>query len=180
MAPLPQNGTPRLRCHYEGPFGQHVMLFRGPNGGTTTDLAISARVVIFQMTDLQYNDTQWGSAEAADEGSDLFFPVSGWTPLTSVSGANPGANNGIARFLEFGGRSSGGRRAKFYLFEVAQQEDADYKVPYGSVTPIDQVIDAFNDEDTELAAIDGNLIVAYPYANIGDNDYWVHKARRGS
>jgi len=180
MAASPLDSSLRLRCHYEGPFGLHVMLFRGVTSATITSLVAGARAVITEMLDLQYDTTHWDSAEVANVGSNIFNFVSGWTPLISASGVTPGANNGIARFVNFGMRSLDGKRAKWYLYEVAQQEEPDYRVQSVSVAAFQNVIDELNDPANGIATILGEHGAAYQYANIGDNDYWVHKARRGA
>src|SRR4029453_12185032 len=171
MAALPLNTTARLKCPSSGPFGTHTMIFRAPDGESHAGLVEDARNVISAMANCQFDGTVWGTAEYSVSGSDLFFPESDWEPIESESGINPGANSGPSTFLEFGGRSAGGRRVKFYLFETFFQEDEDMKYEAGDSALVDEVITQLGRPESEICAIDGLVTTYYTYANIGQNDY---------
>ena len=156
------------------------MLFRGISGSSQGAIVSAARSVITAMVDMQYDGTSWGSAEFAAQGSNVFLPVAGWTPIVSTSGVDPGTNNGVAKFLEFGMRDTFGIRAKWYLYETPVQEELDYRVDGGVSTEVDAIITAFQTTAVYIGTITGVHGTMYTYANIGENDYWVHKARRGA
>ena len=178
MAPLPSNTTDRLKCHYTGPLGSHDALFRAPEGESTAGLIEDARTAITAIVEAQYDGTAWDGAEFSAAGSDLFFPVPDWDPIISDTGVNPGANSGAARFIQFGGRSSGGRRVKLYIYETTADNTGDYRFAPGESASVDAIIAALGGESSELCAIDGLTTTWYTYANVGENDHAVHKARR--
>ena len=178
MAPLPVNGTDRLKCTYSGPFGTHTMVFRAPDGETHAGLLADVQALVPFLAACQYDGTVWGTAEYSASGSDIFLPEVDWIAITSDSGVNPAGTNGPSAFLEFGGRSAGGRRVKFYLFETFFSPNDKMKIEQGQSTLVDDVVGQLNDDGSEICAIDGLVTTYYTYANVGQNDYITHRARR--
>lgn len=178
MAPLPVNGTDRLKVTYSGPFGTHTMMFRAPDGETHAGLVEDVQALVPLMAAAQYDGTIWGTAEYSVSGSDIFLPESDWVAVTSDSGINPSGISAPSAFLEFGGRSAGGRRVKFYLFETFFAPSEDMKVDGGESVIVDTIIGQLNDDGSEICAIDGLVTTYYSYANLGQNDYLTHRARR--
>jgi len=135
--------------------------------------------VITALAALQYDNTTWDTAEYAAAGSAVSNPVT-WTPINSPGSLTPGADQGPSTFIQFGGRSSTGKRAKFYLFETFFQASATMRVLYGAVSIVDDVIDALvaaSLTGEPLCVVDMSTIVPYQYANLGQNDYLTHQAR---
>ena len=75
MAPVPPNTAKRIRAHYVGPFGTHSMLFHATTGLADADFIGDVVDALDQMVNCQYNGTTWDTAEIAQPGSALFFPI---------------------------------------------------------------------------------------------------------
>ena len=179
MAPTDPNTAPRMRVKYTGPFGTHVQLLHGNLGTTAADLAGDIADYIDQVVAVQFNDVVWDTAEFADEGSPLFFPYGAWTPINGTSGENPGPGNGPSAFIQFGGRdSSSGTRVKLYVFETFVLPNDAMRIPSADSPQVAGVIDELNSVDNNIANIAGRTPIWYQYANLGENDYLTHKARR--
>jgi hypothetical protein len=179
MAAVDPTTTVRVRAHYSGPLGNHTMLFHGQGGSPAADVIANVREVISLMTVLQYQDTVWDTAEVAEAGVNLFFPVVGWVAIVTTSTNDPDANSDPAKFLEFGGRdNSSGTRKKLYLFETYATTKSDMRWNAGEAAPIDDVIDALTAAPDCGANVAGRTVIWYTYANVGSNDYLVHRARR--
>jgi hypothetical protein len=178
MAALPSNTTDRLRLHYNGPKGTHTMMLRAPDGETEAGLVEDAQNLVTLMVLAQFQGTVWDTADYAPAGSDVFLPEAGWTPITSASGINPSAGQAPSTFVEFGGRSAGGRRVKLYLFETFFQYTDDMRYQSGESAILDDIVDQLNDAGSEICAIDGLATTWYSYVNVGQNDYITHRARR--
>jgi hypothetical protein len=178
MAALPLNTTARLKVQYTGPYGSHTMVFRAPEGESEGGLVDDAHALAVLMAECQYDNVVWGPAEFAEAGSDLFFPEAGWVTVNGESGIAPGTSDAPSTFLNFGGRSAGGRRVKLYLFETFFDETADMKYDAGESALLDAVVAQLNDPLSEICAIDGLVTTWYTYVNVGQNDYITHRARR--
>jgi hypothetical protein len=169
----------RLKVHYTGPFGEHTMLFHGVDGVSQADLVTSVRNVLTVMVGLTWNTTSFDRAEQAIAGSNLFFAVPAWTPITRTSATNPAATDSPSHFAQFGGRSNfDGRRVKYYLFEDAMRDNEDMRFTYADNADVADVVDALAAEEDVIGTITGSQYVPYQYANVGQNDYLTHKARR--
>lgn len=177
MAPVNPNTALRLKAHYSGPLGTHTMLFHGLPGTTPVVMADAVRAIIQDLTTLQWNGTSWDSAQVAAAGSNFFFPIS-WTPITVASVLNPQANDTVGEYLEFGGRSTTGRRTKIYLFEQVLGITPDMRYSTTENEGVNDIIAALNSNEA-IGAIDGTAVTWYGYANYGINDYWQKRARRG-
>lgn len=177
MAPLADNLTLRLKVKYTGPFNAHDMLFRAPAVVTVAGLVSAAQLLIAKFIETQWTGTTWTDPQVSAVGSNLFFPVAGWTPITAGGAINPSASSSPGKFLEFGGRSSGGRRVKYYLFETFFGDIQDMRYNRGDATETDDILDALQSGSNFCTALDGLATTYYDYANVKDNDFLTHKAR---
>lgn len=180
MPVVPKNTALRLKVHYSGPFGRHTMLFHGQTGTPLATLVASVDNIIGLMKDACWDGVTFDSAEYSNPGSDFFTPYAGWVAKTASNGIAPNALTSPSIFLQFGGRSTAtGVRAKWYLFEVRESTNPKMRYPLGTNGRVDGIIAALDNEAGVIAAVDGSEVVAYHYANIGENDFLTHKARRG-
>ena len=178
MAPTPRDTTDRLKVAYTGPWGSHTMTFHAQAGADIGDFVQGVRNVLADMTAFMWNGASFEGAELAAAGSSLFFPVLGWTPITSTSGLNPAAgSDGPGLFVQFGGRGSDGVRVKLYLFETAVRPNDDMRIQASASANIEAVIDALQTSTNLIGSISGASPVWAEYANIGFNDYLVAQAR---
>src|SRR3569623_185473 len=179
MAPINPTTTMRIRAHYVGPLGSHTMLFHAQDGIDRAEFIGDVQDAIDQMVARQYGTTSWNTAEFADAGESLFFPMDEWTPIASASGISPGTGSPPSAFLQFGGRTTGfGVRVKLYLFETYLAPTQNMRYTAGEAAVVDSVITELRSVDNNIGAINGGAVVWYTYANTGQNDYLTHKARR--
>jgi len=179
MAPVPPLTTNRYKVTYTGPFGTHTMLFHGISTSTQSELRGDVTEVVNDLSGMTWNGTSFFKAEYALAGSPLFFNDPDWTAVTRTSATNPTATDAPSHFVEFGGRTLiGGVRVKLYLFESTLRDNADMRYSVADDADVAAIVDTLNDESTSIAAINGNRATWYNYANVGQNDYLTHKARR--
>jgi hypothetical protein len=129
------------------------------------------------MVALLWTDSEFTGADLAAAGSTIFLPVS-WDVITQEGGSAPDVNSSPSAFLNWGGRDSNGRRVKLYLFEVSAPPRQDMRFNDGESALVDAVTDALNGEGSTIATISGLSPIWYTYANVGQNDFLTHRARR--
>lgn len=179
MAPVDPTTTKRIRAHYTGPFGSHTMLFHATTGLSDADFLGDVQDVVELLANIQYDGTVWDTAESAAAGSALFFPLATWTPITSGSAIGTTGHIGASTFIQFGGRTlTSGVRTKLYLFETYLPASDNMKYTPGENAGVDAVITELQSADSNLGAIDGDIVGWYSYANGGQNDFITHRARR--
>ena len=179
MAPANPFAQMRAKAHYTGPFGDHTMLFHNGLEGDQAAFRAAIADVVDAMLSLQWDGTTWNRLEVAAAGSHLYFDDSAWVTQTSDSTISPVTNSDPAAFLQFGGRSpSDGRRVKFYLLETVATPNEKMRYLVGDNAPVAAVVAALEDAGSVLGTITGSEIQYYQYANQGNNDYLVHRARR--
>lgn len=176
MAPLPEENTARIRVRYHDQWNEHTMTFRFVDmAAPATNVAI-VRSVITSMLPLLWDNVIFDGAEMAVEGSNIFNEVSGWTPMNATGQGTPGANVSPSRFMQFGGRSSDGRKVKLYLFGVRYDEVQDMRYSPADLAAVGDVIDQLTNS-SEIVTIGGITPVWKQYANYGFNDLVTRKAR---
>lgn len=179
MAPVNPTTTIRIRAHYNGPMGDHTMLFHGVTGTALIDLQAAVAAFASLAGDLQYQGTSWTTAEFALAGSAIFLPVPGWVAINDSSTNAANVNSSPSRFLNWVGRDATvGTRVKLYLFEIYATAKQDMRWNAGEAAPIDAITDFLNDEASVIGNIAGRVPVWNDYANVGENDYLTHRARR--
>jgi len=178
MAPIPRDTTDRLKVAYTGPWGSHEMTFHAQAATDPADFIAGVRNVLADMVVFMWDDASFTGAELAAAGSTLFFPVLGWSPITSTSGLAPASgSDGPGLFVQFGGRGADGVRVKLYLFETAVRPNDDMRIQAAASANIESVIDALQTSGNFIGSISGQAPVWAEYANIGFNDYLVAQAR---
>lgn len=172
MAPLSPDNTPRFRVHYTTVGRQHTMEVRSSSSpaavGTflqnffTTQGAVSFASVI-------------DSVDFAVSGSNVFNPVTtGAEGHTWGSGA--GNTTSIPYFINYIGRSTGGRRLRMAVFGHAGAP-IDYRYVAGENATVDNTIAVLVAAGGLLTCIDGITPVWKTYANVGFNAYWQRNVR---
>jgi hypothetical protein len=155
------------------------MLFHAQTGEGDATFRTDVLNVILAMSGACWNGTTFDRAEFAAAGSSIFSEDPGWSVVTRTSSTNPGAGDAPSHFAQFGGRSpSTGKRAKWYLFEDALGDTADMRFSVGESADVSDIVDAIEAGAATIGAIDGTPIGVYQYANVGQNDYLTHRARR--
>lgn len=178
MADYLATNTPRLRLLQTGPRGSHHMTFRlAP--GTSQAAGITAVTPVAElMLPFCFSTTSWASAEWANEGSDIFLPVT-WTPIThAVPDAIADNAHPYGLYLNFMGRSLGGSRCAWYLFNVPNAiSTANNRLTVGENSNLAALLAAMNANTPPLVGIDQTAFVMKGYGNSGINDKVAKKSR---
>lgn len=178
MAPLPEDSTARLYLDYTAVGDEHTVQVR-----YATLAEATAAAAIWQAL-LEANPAAFGSnvtftgARASAPGTNVSNPVP-FDPVTFVGTAV--AANQAPRFLSWAGRTTGGRRVRYYFygFNIDNAVPNDFRLSGEE----NAVYAAFQDDlfslldETNAVAIDGLTPVMYNYANVGFNAYWQQEAR---
>lgn len=180
MAPIDPTTTWRYKVSYTGPAGTHTALFHGQlDGGSVENLRGDVADYVAQAVELQYTGTTWNIAQFALPGESFFNDDPEWEVQTSTTAAGFTSSSSPSAFLNFVGREiSGPVKVKLYLFEVFIDSDNQMRIQEGEVAGIDAVLTELNSSENEISSIAGNLVNWRHYANIGQNDYLTHRARR--
>jgi hypothetical protein len=67
---------------------------------------------------------------------------------------------------------------KLYLFETVEKGNEDMRLLRADSADVDAVLDVLDAFENTISTISGQVPVWYQYANLGQNDYLTHKARR--
>lgn len=176
MAPLPDSSTNRLFVDYTDGINNHTLMFRYPLSGTLAGVMGVADDVLSAVSPLIHLITIT-SARAAAAGSEISLPVA-WTGLgtygaTSVPGSRAPAQ------ISFVGRSSDGRRARWFIFPYRAAIPDDFRL---STSENADVLATYNAlvagaAAGDLATIGGLAPTILPYANVNYNSYYETKQR---
>jgi hypothetical protein len=115
------------------------------------------------------------SVSFAVVGSSVFLPV-----VTGIEGNTYGSGSGVfeqkAWYVDFIGRSAGGRRWKLAIFGIRTLA-GDFRYLAGENSTIADAIAALNAATPDLLGIDGLPVSVYSYANAGVNAHWQRALR---
>lgn len=179
MAPTPPNTAGRLRVNYNSYWRSHSMLFHftpavdGPEAANIVDPILTA------MAATLFNSAGFTTADWYPAGSNISAPQALLSAYPGGSGVPP-ITAAPSSFIQFGGRNSNGKRAKYYLFGSVFSGKANMRQNYGDNALCDDIIDAISAAlagTSALASIDGVPFSVYGYANLGQNDYITSKVR---
>lgn len=168
MAPLAPTNTARYKVFYTTCGHDHTFQVRtvsvSPSAlGTYVDnflTAISAQLFSLVVTEVQFAGT----------GSDIFNSVtSGIEGNTYGGGGAP--ELGTAWYLDFIGRSSGGRRVRLAVFGT-QALGGNYRYSAAEDSDVDAGIAVLNAATNTFMSIDGVKPIWKAYANAGVNAHW--------
>lgn len=175
MAPLPSNTTATLFVDYSTGDENHTIQVRFGVGGSISDAMGFLDRFWTALDNTIYTLTVLG-ARVRDLGSTVTYPVT-WTgaPTYGDGVANHGQS---AWYIDFIGRSIGGRRVRLTTFGAAAVQDAtdhDYRLPAAG-----NVADALGEIELSSdvpVAIDGDPAGWQQYGNLGVNAYWRNRIR---
>jgi hypothetical protein len=178
MADYVASNTKRLKVLQTGQRGTHHMTFRFPEVQSEATMITQARAVCTAMAAFCIMQTSFESAEVAHEGSEVFLPVVWGDPITVAGTGVAGNNEEYGRYVNFVGRSTGGSRVAFYLFNVPQSTGTkNNRLTGAEDANVTAVIAALQAAGTNFVAIDQNPFVMKSYANTGINDAVAKKSR---
>lgn len=171
---LPANNTARYKIFYTVGGHQHVQEVRvgvvSPSAlGTALDAyytAINDQLYTVTIDEVQY----------AGSGSDIFFAVSSGIEGNNYGGGTPAVAGENAYFLNFSGRTSGGRRMRFYQYGP-KGLGGDYRFVAGENADLDAGVAAIVGTPNMWLGIDGVKPAMKSYINAGVNAYWQRNLR---
>lgn len=168
MAPLSPDNTERFRITYNVGGESHNFEVRTDS---TSPSSLGSEVDAF-LTQLipMLNLVTIDLVEYAAGGSNIFNPVaSGIESNTYGSGA--GTGSAAANYINFIGRSTGGRRVRLMVFGLKVDAN-DYRFLPGENAYVDAAISQLKTPPNVFLAIDNIKPVWYTYANAGVNAHW--------
>ena len=178
MADYLSTNTPRLKMTQSGPRGTHHMTFR-VGSAIEPPAALTAVTPIIQlMLPFMMSGTAWSAAEWAAQGSDVFLPIT-FTPIIHPDNTEYVTNlHEYGAYINFVGRSTGGSRVAFYLFNITLGcKTANNRLTAAEHAGISPLLAAFAANAATLAGIDQNPFVLKAYANSGVNGKVAKKSR---
>ena len=174
MAPLPPNNTGRYFFDYSVGSIEHTGMIRAnavvsPAAmGTQIDNLMNALAPGLFVT--TFVRLRW-----APSGSNITTPVTSGFEGTTWGAGTPTADD-IPSFLDFVGRSVGGRRCRFALF-THKFGLSGYRITTGENTTIALALPNIQLGANSWLAIDNTKPVWYPYVDTGFNAYWQREVR---
>lgn len=178
MAPLPVESTARLFVDYTTCSEQHTMMVRYGVGGSVSDAIAMLDAFLIALDDFVLAATIDG-ARVSDLGSTVTYPVA-WTGAAGF-GDGTGTHYKTANYLDFVGRSIGGRRVRLAVFGAVFHADTvgtgDYRFNATDEARVAAALAVLEASSDTPVAIDGDPAVWQQYANCGVNAYWRNHIR---
>lgn len=177
MAPLPSNSTGVLFVDYTTCQEPHTVQVRFGTGGTPGSAMTFLDAFLTEVDPLLFLCTITG-ARVRDLGGSVTYPVT-WTGNASY-GTGAGEHFNSAWYVDFVGRSIGGRRVRIAMFGAVVVTDAvndDYRLLETENTNVADTLAVLDATVNEAVAIDGDSASWHRYCNIGVNAYWRNRIR---
>lgn len=172
MAPLNPNNTPRFKVAYNGGLNDHTFEVRShlSPAAIAVDIDNFLSALAPRMHLITVNTVSFAAS-----GSNIFNPVTTGLEGQTYSSGTP-ITQEAPNYIDFIGRSSGGRRVRITLFGVSGL-GSDFRWAAGEDSAVDAAIAVLVAAGNDLRAIDDLTPLWKPYANAGVNAYW-QKATR--
>jgi len=175
MAPLPPESPERWWLDYSTCGESHSLQMRCEDGATATDASTAFDNFLTSIDSQVYELTVDGLRRAAN-GSNISLPAV-WSGEPTY-GSGDGPHDHSAAYVDFIGRSIGGRRVRAAVFGgINFSVGADFRVSAGESTVVEDALAALVAAEGFWIAIDGLQPVWHSYFNIGPNAYWRNKIR---
>ena len=174
MAPLPPENTARYWVDYSVGGINHSFQVRFD--GTTSPSALGSTLNAFLNTLAPLlNQIIIEGVRFAPEGTNISNPV-----VTGIEGNTYGvgtpAANETADFLNFVGRTAGGRRVTLAIYGILEVDDF-YRLNASESTIVASAVAILNGEEGLFLGIDGLNPVWKPYVNNAASGYWQRNLR---
>lgn len=175
MAPLPDNNTQRTFIDYSGPTGEHTMQVRFDGDANFGGLIAYTNTLAVLLADTLWDQMDVTGLRYSGPGQNFSINL----PFTPISGAlavnlDPAD---FPRFVSFVGRSTQGRRVRFFVWGVPFVTPDNYRFPLGVAQQLDDLHSGLSVDTADLCAIDGQPFVLKNYINVGYNSYYERKRR---
>jgi len=177
LTPLPPSNTKRYKMRYTvGGVGHSITARCSSSQNDTTALGFFNALFAAIAASLGSN-TVWTQPEVADEGSDVFNAVGGWSPLTGTGSSVAAVDR--PRALCFAGRTVNGRKTKAFLYGMTSgftTPDTYEEDPIVTAT-IQDFRDLLQSQADFWLGIDGVKPTWYQRITIKTNDHFVDALR---
>jgi len=175
MAPLPPESTKRFYYSYANAVNPHVLVLRVPDAATTAE---ADALIDALLTDIggSFPASTITAVEVSASGSNARFPIAS-DRLGDTFGSGSGSIEQDAIAIGFVGRSSGGRRARLFMFGWGGGFSTNFRVQSTESAGVAAAINDLNAAVGDILAIDGLDITWKSYANVKPNDHWVKAGR---
>lgn len=177
MAPLPSNNTAVVYLDYNTCGEDHTLQMRH-DGTASNDDTMAVMDAFLLALSPGLNLVTIIGARARDAGGAVTYPLTWPGDPTYGSGAGPHYES--ANFLDFIGRSIGGRRCRVSVFGWSVQADAggeDYRLSASESTAVAAALAVLEAGSGTPVSIDGDPVNWHQYANMGVNAYWRNHIR---
>lgn len=173
MTALNPNNTERFRVNYTVGGKQHTFEVR-TNLVSPSSLGTLVTAFLTPLSTI-VNQIVIDNVTYAAGGSNIFNLVT--TGIEGDSfGSGAGTGSAVPNFINFIGRSAGGRRVRLAVYGL-KTDSTDYRFAPGENASIDDAIDALKAPANAFLSIDDVKPVWYDYANAGVNAYWQRNLR---
>jgi hypothetical protein len=153
------------------------MQLRWGDGATASDAMTKLDAVLTEITTMFRLITITG-ARARQASVNITLPVTWSGAATYGSGA--GTHDESAKYLDFIGRSPGGRRVRLSVFGLITAVDGsghDYRIASTDDANVAAAVIELNADAETAVAIDGEKPIWYPFVDVGENAYWRNRIR---
>jgi len=172
MAPLPPSSTPRYRVHYTTCGKQHTFQMRSHQSPTEIGILIQD---FLTALDAVCFASIIDFVDFAADNSDIFNSVT--TDAESFTwGTGIGSVTNVPNFMNFIGRSTGGKRVRIAVFGL-DTSAVDYRFIAGENADVDNGNAVLTAAGDILRCIDDLQPVWKSYVNAGVNAYWQKAVR---
>jgi len=174
MAPLDPHNTAYYTVYYTVQGNQHSFRIRVEPTFSPADIGPEIEQLFGNLDDNLYATTIDFVTFNAN-GSDVSVPVT-----TSADGLTFGSGAGTTltepQYIDFVGRSSGGRRVKFTIYGI-NDLGGDFRIGATEFASVTAVLAQLAAAEGAWLAIDGLQPIWKQYANTGLNSYWQRQQR---
>lgn len=174
MVPIPPSNTTRWKVTYSTANAEHSVLCRSTGALTSAGFSTFFDAFLTALEPRLY-EIAIVSLQVAAAGLNVFNTVT-WSGAASY-GSGAEAAVFAPRQMCFLGRTSGGRRARMFLFGMSGTSPDNYRIYSADDTAISDAYDVLNTNPGVFVGIDGLATVKYNYVDVNFNSYWERAVR---
>lgn len=181
--------TPRAKITYVSAGLTHSMTIRGHRDEsmlfTTARADAVTAAVSADLENYLFDDFSITKGEYFNQDSNISIP---YTPTPVAAGSNAKSTASVQdkiSHLTFQGRTTGGTKAKLFVFGVffnpdvsTPSDEGDFRITGAEDAVIALFISHLN--GLNLVGNDDLTVAWHNYANLKVNDYWLRQARKGA
>lgn len=175
MAPLPPQSTARYIVHYSQGGNEHIQVYRSQPPASPAAMSTFLEALWAEMSPLLLACTITGVGFIADETT-IENSVSMPNFVGDTYGSGAGSTVQSTGFLNFVGRTTGGRRVRLSFFG-SNTVDETFRIHSTEAEPVNDALIVLNSQAVGLVGIDSLPITWKPYVNFAYNAHWQRAER---